>query len=173
MATAQIPVEKTITCPAEKVAQVVLIMNQLGFQIKGTAAGATAGTVAMTADLTDQQVKALQDMISKLERRETVANILNKAGKLTTKTVNFAVNDVLAPGVGLATTVATGIAGTGAEFACKVVSDGINKIAETGVQTVQNVRVSPDAQKLKGSLKTIGSCFGLFDSNESDTIKIA
>ena len=44
---------------------------------------------------------------------------------------------------------------------------------ETENGTVQDVQVSPDAQKFKNSIKTIGSGFGLFDSNESDTIKIA
>lgn len=173
MATPQNAVEKKITCPAEKVAQVVLIMNQLGFAIKSTATGTTAGTVVLTADLTDEQVKALQSMISKLERRETVANVLHKTGALATKAVDFTVNDVAKPAVGMGLQVGAGLLGTGVKFVTETGARLVNEVAEAGVKTVQDVQVSPDAQKFKGSLKTIGSCFGLFDANESDTIKIA
>jgi len=173
MATTQTPNEKTITCPAEKVAQVVLIMNQLGFTIKNTAMGATAGTVTMTADLTDDQVKALQGMISKLERRETVANVLHKAGSLATKTVDFTMNDVAKPAVGVGLQIGAGLLGSIVKFGTETGARLVNEVAEAGTKTVQDVQVSPDAQKFKNSIKTIGSGFGLFDSNESDTIKIA
>jgi len=172
MATAQTPVEKKITCPAEKVAQVVTIMNQLGFTIKSTAAAA-GGKMELTADLTDDQVKALGEMINKLERRETVANVLHKTGALATKAADFAVNDVARPAVGVGLQVGAGLLGSGVKFVTQTGACLVNEVAEAGTKTVQEVQVSPDAQKFKASLKTIGSCFGLFSSTESDTIKIA
>lgn len=168
-----VAVEKTITCPMEKAAQVVLLMNQLGFAIKSSAAGTAAGTMDIKADLTDDQVTALQNMIKKLERRETVANVLHKTGSLVTKTVDFTVNDVAKPAVGVGLQVGAGLLGSVVKFGTETGARLVNEVAEAGVKTVQDVQVSPDAQKFKGSLKTIGSCFGLFDSNESDTIKIA
>ena len=144
--------EKKITCPAEKAALMIQIMTQLGMAVTGSEAGIEAGTIVLKADLTDDQVKALTEVVTKLERRETVANILHKAGNLTTKAVDFTVNDVARPLAGV-------------EF--------VNEVADAGTKTVNDVRVSDDAQKFKGSLKTIGSCFGLFDDSKSKTIKIA
>ena len=175
MATANpaVAVEKTITCPVEKAAQVIAMMNQLGFSVKGSSNGTVPGTIILTADLTDDQVKALQNMIAKLERRETVANVLHKTGELATKTVDFAVNDLAKPAVGVGLQVGAGLLGSSVKFVTETGAKLVNEVAEAGVKTVQDVQVSPDAQKFKGSLKTIGSCFGLFESKDSDTIKIA
>ena len=166
-------VEKKITCPVEKSAQVIMLMNQLGFAVKDSELGDVPGTIVLTADLTDEQVKALQNMISKLERRETVANVLHKTGSLATKTVDFAVNDVARPAVGVGLQVGASLLGSVVKFGTTTGAKLVNEIAEAGVKTVNEVRVSEDAQKFKGSLKAIGSCFGLFESNESKTIKIA
>ena len=165
--------EKTITCPAEKVAQIVTIMNQLGFAIKSTGTSSTAGAVELKADLTDDQVKALANMITKLERRETVASVLHKTGNLVAKVVDVGVNDVGANVVGVATIVGANVIGTGAKFVATTGAKLVNDIAEAGVKTVNDVRVSQDAQKLKMSLQTIGNGFGLFESNSSGSIKIA
>ena len=173
MANAATATEKKITCPVEKSAQVIMLMNQLGLSVKGSAVGPVANTIVITADLTDDQVKALQNMIAKLERRETVANVLHKTGSLATKAVDFTVNDVAKPAVGVGLQVGAGLLGTGVKFVTETGARLVNEVAEAGVKTVQDVQVSPDAQKFKGSLKTIGSCFGLFDTNESNTIKIA
>jgi len=167
-------VEKTITCPAEKCALIITLMNQLGITVKSSEASATAGAIDIKADLTDDQVKALQNVISKIERRETVANVLHKTGALATKTVDFAVNEIAKPAVGVGLQVGVGLVGSVVKFGTETGARIVNVIAETGAKTVNDVRVSEDAQKFKGSLKTIGSCFGLFsDSNDSKTIKIA
>ena len=172
-ANAAVAVEKKITCPVEKSAQVILIMNQLGFTVKNSAVGKTPETIVLTADLTDDQVKALQNMITKLERKETIANVLHKTGELATKTADFALNDVAKPAVGVGLQLSAGILGSSVKFVTETGAKLVNEVADAGVKTVRDVQVSPDAQKFKNSLKTIGSCFGLFDSNESDTIKIA
>lgn len=164
---------KTITMPAEKMAQVITLMNQLGLTPTGSGAGTVPGTMTVTADLSDDQVKALQSVIAKLERRETVAHVLHKAGSLATKTVDFTVNDVARPAVGVGLQVGAGLLGSVVKFGTETGAKLVNEIAEAGVKTVNDVRVSEDAQKFKGSLSTIGSCFGLFDSDESKTIKIA
>lgn len=166
-------VEKKITCPVEKSAQVIMLMNQLGFAVKGSEMGTVPGTIVLSADLTDDQVKALQNMIAKLERRETVANVLHKAGSLATKTVDFTVNDVAKPAVGVGLQVGAGLLGSIVKFGTETGARLVNEVADTGVKTVNDIRVSEDAQKFKGSIKAIGSCFGLFKSNESKTIKIA
>ena len=168
-----VAVEKTITCPTEKVAQVVLIMSQLGFTVKNTSAGTAPNTVDLKADLTDDQAKALASMITKLERRETVANVLHKTGNLVAKVVDVGVNDVGANVVGVATIVGANVIGTGAKFVATTGAKLVNDIAEAGTKTVNDVKVSQDAQKLKASLKTIGNGFGLFESSNSGSIKIA
>lgn len=168
-----VPVEKTITCPAERCALVITLMNQLGLTVKSSEASATAGAIDIKADLTDDQVKALQNVINKIERRETIANVLHKTGALATKTVDFAVNDVARPAVGVGLQVGAGLLGSVVKFGTETGAKFVNEIADAGVKTVNDVRVSEDAQKFKNSLSTIGSCFGLFDSNDSKTIKIA
>lgn len=168
-----VAVEKKITCPVEKAAQVLQLMTQLGLSAKGTATGTTPGTIEITAELTDDQVKALQEVIAKLERRETVANILHKAGSMATKTVDFTVNDVAKPAVGMGLQIGAGLLGSVVKFGTETGAKLVNEVAEAGVKTVNDVKVSEDAQKFKGSLRTIGSCFGLFETGESEKIKIA
>lgn len=175
MATASVvSTEKTITMPAEKAALVGELLKQMGITAKGVGPGAEAGTIAITADMTDDQVKALTEVIAKIERRETVANVLHKTGELATKAVDFTVNDVARPAMGVVAQVGTGIAGSAVKFSVETGAKLVNEIAAAGVKTVNDVRVSDDAQKFKQSLSTIGSCFGLFSSNtESKKIKIA
>lgn len=165
--------EKKITMPVEKMPAVVQIMTQLGMPVTKSENGTEPGTIVVTADLTDDQVKALENMISKLERRETVANVLHKTGALATKTVDFAVNDVARPAVGVGLQVGAGLLGSIVKFGTETGAKLVNEVAEAGTKTVNDVRVSEDAQKFKGSLKTIGSCFGLFDNSKSKSIKIA
>ena len=165
---------KSITMPTEKLAHVVQLMNQLGLTVGSTSNGTQPGTMVVSADLTDDQVKALQGLIAKLERRESVANVLHKTGALATKAVDFTVNDVARPAVGVGLQVGAGILGSTVKFGVETGAKLVNEVASAGVKTVQDVAVSEDAQKFKNSLKTIGSCFGLFsDSDESKTIKIA
>ena len=172
MANAAVPVEKNITCPAEKAALMIQLMSNLGMAVKGSEAGAN-GTIVLKADLTDDQVKALQEVITKLERRETVASVLNKAGSITTKAVDFTVNDVARPLAGVGLQVGAGLLGSVVKFGAETGAKFVNEVAQAGTKTVNDVRVSEDAQKFKQSLSTIGSCFGLFNSSQSDSIKIA
>lgn len=166
--------EKTVTCPVEKSAQLVLLMNQLGLAPKSAEAGAEPNTVVIKADMTDAQAKDLQALVAKLERRETVASVLHKAGGLATKTIDFTVNDVARPLAGVGLQLGAGIVGSAVKFSVETGARLVNEIADTGVKTVQSVRVSEDAQKFKGSLSAIGSCFGLFDGKgDSSKIKIA
>lgn len=165
--------EKKITCPAEKAALMIQIMTQLGMAVTGSEAGKEAGTITLKADLTDDQVKALTEVVTKLERRETVANILHKAGSLTTKAVDFTVNDVARPLAGVGLQVGAGLLGSVVKFGAETGAKFVNEVADAGTKTVNDVRVSDDAQKFKQSLSTIGSCFGLFDDSNSKTIKIA
>lgn len=175
MATAVVaPVEKKITMPAEKAALIGELLKQMRINTKAIGAGTETGTVTITADMTDEQVNALQNVIAKIERRETVANVLHKTGELATKAVDFTVNDVARPAVGVVAQVGSGIAGSAVKFSVETGAKLVNEIAAAGVKTVNDVRVSDDAQKFKQSLSTIGSCFGLFSgSNESKKIKIA
>lgn len=167
-------ISKTITCPAEKAALVGELLKQMNINVTSIGNGAEAGTMAITADMTDDQVKALNDVIAKIERRETVANVLHKTGALATKTVDFAVNDVARPAVGVGLQVGAGLLGSVVKFGTETGAKLVNEVAEAGVKTVKDVRVSEDAQKFKASLSTIGSCFGLFEGNsESKKIKIA
>lgn len=165
--------EKKITCPAEKAALMIQIMTQLGMAVTGSEAGTEAGTIVLKADLTDDQVKALTEVVTKLERRETVANILHKAGNLTTKAVDFTVNDVARPLAGVGLQVGAGLLGSVVKFGAETGAKFVNEVADAGTKTVNDVRVSDDAQKFKQSLSTIGNCFGLFDDSNSKTIKIA
>lgn len=176
MATANpvVATDKTITMPAEKAALVGELLKQMSITPKSMGAGATPGTVTIVAEMDDAQVKTLNEVIAKIERRETVANVLHKTGELAVKTVDFLGNDVARPAVGVGLQVGAGMLGTVVKFGTETGAKLVNEIAEAGVKTVNDVRVSDDAQKFKQSLSTIGSCFGLFSgNNESKKIKIA
>jgi len=165
--------EKKVTCPVEKAAVLLSFMNQLGITPKASEAGTEAGTLVITADMEDQQAKDLQSLVTKMERRETVASVLHKAGNLTTKAVDFTVNDVARPAVGVGLQVGAGLLGSAIKFGIQTGAKLVNEVSEAGTKCVNDVAVSEDAQKFKNSLSTIGKGFGLFDDNKSNTIKIA
>lgn len=165
--------EKKITAPVEKSAVLISFMNQLKITPTGSEAGTDPGTIVIKADMSDEQAKELQALVVKMERRESVESLLKKAGGLTTKAVDFTVNGVARPAVGVGLQVAAGILGSATKFGVETGAKLVNEIAEAGTKCVQDVAVSEDAQKFKESLSTIGKGFGLFDDNKSKSIKIA
>lgn len=151
--------EKVISIETSAKTGLLLALASMG--ITPTKTEEKNGATEITADLTDAQIKALNDAFS--GSNATVGMIIrdgvNKVAEVVTDSVDFVVNDVTIPVATIGVKAAASVGRIGAKAIAQTGASIINNVVDEGVKAVAGVKQNDECQKLKQSWATVKGLF--------------